>query len=209
MSGAATDTRPAPVKALPRQHFAGGGAEASALLEQASALQLEHMRRIDALQRQHRADCVSKFGDGTIHALCYLHERGERSRSIAGMRCVMVEPTDDGQDLHFYQPDKSTPEGQAIAQQARAIGAFNQSDWLLERLGAQRSCLTSDPDSPSGLNLNYSVAFRSGEVLVVTLPVVPDQPFTPPSWMRQLPDAEFRALFERSAQQPTQISEMH
>jgi len=208
MSGATTDARPAPVKALPRQHFAGDGAEAWALLEQASALQLDHIRRIDALQRQHRADCVSKFGDGTIHALCFLHERGERSRAIAGLRCVMVEPTDDGQDLHFYQPDKRTPEGHAIAQQARAIGPFNQSDWLLDRIGAQRCRITTDPDSPSGLNLNYSVAFRSGELLVVTLPVVPDHPFSPPSWMRQLTDPEFRALSERSAR-PTQRSEMH
>jgi hypothetical protein len=196
MSAATIAARPVRALALPRQHFAGGGAEASALLETAGTLQFEHLRRIDAFQRRHGADCVSKFGDGTIHALCFLHERGERSRPIAGLRCVLVERTEDGEDLHFYQPDKHTAEGQEIAQQARAIGPFNQSDWLLERLDAHRCRITTDPDSASGLNLNYSVAFRSGELLVVTLPVVPDHPFNPPSWMRQLTDPEFRALFK-------------
>lgn len=189
------------IRSLPRQYFAGGGAEALALLEQCAALHRQHVAKLDELLRQLGADCLSKFGDGTLHAACYLHEKGEPSREMPGMRCVLREPTQDGQVLHFYQPDKATAEGLVIARKAREIGPFNSSDWLLDRIDGQRCRLSPDPDSPTGLNLNYSMAFRSGDQLVATLPVVPDQPFRPPAWLKHIDRAHFDALVRASQRQ--------
>jgi hypothetical protein len=204
MSAVATQAAPGRAAAVSRLYFAGGGAEAAALLEQCRSLHLQHLDRLSDLQHRLGADCLSKFGDGTLHAICYLHGLDEPSRPLAGLRCVMTEPTSDGQVLHFFQPDKRTPEGLAIARQAREIGPFNPSDWLLERIGGHRCRIAPEPGTPSGLNLHYALAFGShgpaGEVLVATLPATPDQPFTPPSWLKPIYRPEFDALVRASQQ---------
>lgn len=182
------------VKAVPRRYFCGEGAEAQALIEQGRALGTEHTLKIDAFQRRHGADATSKFGNGTVHALAWRVEQDETPADRPGLKFVGRDDNTHDEIYHLYQPDKRTTQGKAIAAEARAIGAFNLSTWIVAQLGAARSVI--DNSSPRGLLLRSSFAGARNGRLLLCVPADQDEPFTPAPWLREIPKSTFIAYSE-------------
>jgi len=173
-------------------YFIGTGAEATELVQRGLALLSAHMNKVDAFQRKHGADAVSKFRDGHIHALAYECEHEDAISRRPGLRYLDTEATGDTR-YQLFTPDPRNQAGKAIAAEAAAIGGFNFSDWLVTALQARRTRPVANPASPTGRGVSVSCAGTVKGQLLLQVPVDPKAPFVGPAWLRQVKQSEYLA----------------
>ncbi len=176
-----------------RLYFVGDGSEARALIDRGLTGLYAHMRAVERLQRRLGADAVVQTAKGHIHALAYECEPGDEPERRPGLKFAGRDRNASDLHYHLYQTDKRSAEGQAIAQQAHEIGAFNFSDWVLAELGIP---VPAEAARSSGPRLDCSYAgTRKGRLLLSITSASHERCMLAP-WLRAVPLSTFTKYSE-------------
>lgn len=185
------------------RYFVGNGEKAVALAKEA----------VDRMQRHQKACQDLRKAYGATHAV-------QQYNGIAGIAVEVAEQTrpnhiegfkfkdrhvseKPGTELHGYAPDKRTATGRKFAAEAGAIGRFDASGWLIAQLGAARYVVGYSSGSKTGAAMYQSSAGTlNGDVLVLKVPVDPEDPFEPPTFLREVKKSEWIAITEEGAACP-------
>jgi len=178
------------------KYFLGENDESLAILREAKEERAHHFDKVNALVAKHGFDCAWG-GRSEITAFAAKIEDTK-----AEMKEGFLKPKikrSEGQRYAVYSPDKRYKAGKDIAKEMKGVGAFNFSDFIIEKLGVAALVF----GQMDGRQVMCSTsAGNYGNKLVVRLPTGGDshrREITIPSFLREIKKSEFIAISEESA----------
>lgn len=170
--------------------------------DDADAEQLKEMilSKINAQRGQHRAlaakyeaDEVVKYDDGRVVGLAFKSADGEPAQRD-GLTFRSSQP-DDGFTWHTYKPNRRTKIGKQLQADMSAIKAYSGSDTIVRHYGAYRHAVVPHAGS-TGMAMAVSVGGIVKGKVVLSVPVSENEPFDPPTSLREIKKSEWIALTE-------------
>lgn len=148
--------------------------------------------RVLALREKYKADAVFIRNQARATSLGF-----KEIQEAAGIR--FKRGMTDG--FYVAVPDRRTKIGRELAKDLKAASTREPSDMILERYKAWRHDTVRDPRSTTGMSIAISVGFPlpDWKRIVLSIPAVDDEPFTPPAEAREIKKSEYIALTEEGA----------